>query len=107
MRLFRPKPVDEFKRKCSECGYSWYVTAQERKIPPPSSPQIPDLMHSVGARVQLGLGKRRAVAAVRELEHLEAQRWKFEARRARAAQINSCAQCGSLTFTERRVTRPS
>jgi len=104
MRLFRPKPAVEFKRKCSDCGYSWYVTAQERKIPAPVSPQIPGLMHSVGARVQLGLGKRRAIAAARELEHLESQRWKFEAQRARAAQINSCSQCGSLSFTERRVT---
>src|SRR5947209_11723474 len=104
MRLFRPKPVVEFKRKCSECGYSWYVTAQERRIPTPVSPQIPGLMHSVGARVQLGLGKKRAVAAAQELAQLERQRWKFEAQRARAAQINNCSQCGSPTFTERRVT---
>ena len=103
MRLFRPKPVVEFKRKCSECGHAWYVTAEERKVNAPNTPQIPGLMHSVGARAQLGKGKRRAVEAARELAHLEAQRWKFEAQRSRAEQINSCSECGSVTFTERRV----
>lgn len=103
MGLFRAKPVVEFKRKCQECGYSWYVTAEEREMGAPGGLQIPGLMHSVGARIQLGLGNKRTVAAQQQLASLEARRSRFEAQRSRVEQINSCRECGSLTFTERQV----
>jgi ribosomal protein L37E len=103
MRLFRAKPVVEFKRNCSECGYAWYVTAKEREMGAPGAHQFPGLMHSVGTRIQLGHGNRRPVVARQHLASLEARRSRFEAQRSMVEQINSCRECGSVTFTERRV----
>jgi len=104
MGLFRPKRVVEFKRKCQECGYSWYVTAKEREMGAPGALQVPGLMHSVGARIQLGYGNKRAVAARQHLASLEGRRSRFEAQRSRVEQINSCRECGSVTFTERQAS---
>jgi hypothetical protein len=107
MGLFRRKPPVEFKRKCSDCGYSWYLSAQERDMGAPNSLQINGLMHSVGARLQIGLGYQRPkLARGGHLARLEARRPRLEAQRARVAEINSCRECGSVLFTEWRVQTP-
>lgn len=104
MRLFKAKPVVEFKRKCQECGYSWYVTAEERKMGAPGALQVPGLMHSVGTRIQLSYGNKRAVAVRQHLASLEGRRSRLESQRSRVEQINSCRECGGVTFTERQTS---
>jgi hypothetical protein len=103
MRLFRAKPEVKFKRKCSECGHSWHVTAKEREMGAPNNLQINGLIHSVGTRVQMGNGYRRPTIAREQLARFEAQRPRHEAQRSRVEDLNTCRSCGSVTFTERQV----
>ena len=70
----------------------------------PGSFQINGLMHSVNTRLQLGHGYRRPTVAREQLARFEAQRPRLEAQRSMVEQINSCRECGSLTFTERLAT---
>ncbi len=104
MRLFKAKPSVEFKRKCQDCGYSWYVTAKEREMRAPAALQVPGLMHSVNARLALGYGNKRTVAARQHLARLESRRSGLEAQRSRVAEINTCRECGSVMFTERQTS---
>jgi hypothetical protein len=84
----------EMQRTCKRDGAVWYVPLKEAKERPPNRMEMTGAkMQAAGDRMTLWGGGSRS-------EHLLAN---LEAKRARVVRNNSCPQCGSSSYTERKV----
>lgn len=90
----KPKEVHEYERKCSRCGAIRYVSEAFHDERPPSRLEITGTkMQILGNKLTPFIGWLFVRRSERQLEQLRE-------RERRITERDSCASCGSASFTE-------
>jgi ribosomal protein S27AE len=83
----------EYERTCDRCGTVWYLPKSLAKE------RAPNRIQMAGARIGAVGGSLTPFAGKKQ----ELQLQTLEARRERALQNGRCPNCGSSSFSERKV----
>jgi RNA polymerase subunit RPABC4/transcription elongation factor Spt4 len=85
----------EVQRTCKRCETVWYLSIKAAKE------RMPDRMMALGIRMQAA-GTRMSIGS-RHKTGAETQLANIESRIARVTRNRSCPNCGSQSFTEKKV----